>query len=60
MARMWEGSEKPDAVEGVTLELCAGIIDKDLSYAEIAAEEVFEETGYRVKPGDLEKIVECR
>ena len=31
---------------GLTLELCAGIIDKDLSEVEIAREEVKEECGY--------------
>jgi len=38
---------------GMTMELCAGIIDKKASAAEIAVSEVFEETGYCVKPDDL-------
>ena len=41
---------------GVTLELCAGLLDKELSIEEIASEEVFEETGFRVEPSELKKI----
>ena len=32
--------------EGVTFELCAGIVDKQVSLEQIAKEEVLEETGY--------------
>ena len=42
---------------GLTLELCAGIVDKELSLQEIAVEEVREECGYQVSPGNLTKIV---
>ncbi len=43
--------------KGETLELCAGIVDKTgESLEEIAAEEVFEECGYRVEPSSLRKI----
>ena len=42
---------------GLTLELCAGIVDKKLSLEEIAVEEVKEECGYQVSPGKLTKIV---
>jgi UDP-sugar diphosphatase len=42
--------------KGITLELCAGIVDKDLTLEEIAAEEIFEECGYRVDPKSLIKI----
>ncbi|CAP36576.1 Protein CBG19301 [Caenorhabditis briggsae] len=39
---------------GFTMELCAGLIDKEgLTPAEIASEEVAEECGYRVDPEDL-------
>ena len=31
--------------DGVTFELCAGIVDKRASLAQIAKEEVYEETG---------------
>ncbi|XP_052865865.1 uridine diphosphate glucose pyrophosphatase NUDT14-like [Anopheles cruzii] len=45
---------------GVTMELCAGIIDKPLSIAEIAREEVLEECGYDVAVERLEEIVSYR
>ena len=41
---------------GMTVELCAGIVDKKLSLAEIAMEEVEEECGYRVPVEAIEKI----
>lgn len=41
---------------GMTIELCAGIVDKNLSLAEIAKEEVEEECGFEVDVEDLEKI----
>ncbi len=41
---------------GVTLELCAGILDKDLSLEEIASEEIFEECGFEVTASQLAKI----
>lgn len=42
--------------EGMTYELCAGIVDKDIPLAEIAREEVQEETGYQVKTENLQYI----
>lgn len=42
--------------DGMTIELCAGIVDKDLSLTEIAMEEVEEECGYRVDVACIEKI----
>ena len=43
--------------EGMTVELCAGLLDKEgCSPEEVAAEEVEEECGFRVNPKDLEKI----
>ncbi|XP_046916500.1 uridine diphosphate glucose pyrophosphatase NUDT14 [Dermatophagoides farinae] len=46
---------------GYTIELCAGIIDKDgLSPREIAHEEVLEETGYNPPIDALELITSCR
>lgn len=39
-----------------TYELCAGLLDKDLSLEEIASEEILEETGFSVAPSELEKI----
>ncbi|KAK5649446.1 hypothetical protein RI129_000475 [Pyrocoelia pectoralis] len=41
---------------GVTIELCAGIVDKDLSFEEIAREEMLEECGYNVPVSNLKKI----
>ena len=42
--------------DGYTIELCAGIVDKDMSLKKIACEEVFEECGYKVYEDDLKKI----
>ena len=42
--------------EGVTVELCAGILDKSLSLAQIAQEEIEEECGYEVPLSSIEKI----
>ncbi len=41
---------------GMTIELCAGIVDKDLTLQEIAHEEIEEECGYRVPLEKIEKI----
>lgn len=41
---------------GHTIELCAGIVDKDLSLAQIAKEEIDEECGFNVALENLEKI----
>ncbi|GJQ85808.1 hypothetical protein Trydic_g20364 [Trypoxylus dichotomus] len=45
---------------GITLELCAGIVDKDLSLEEIAAEEVLEECGYQIESSSLERVSSYR
>ncbi len=42
--------------DGMTVELCAGIIDKDKSIKEIAKEEILEECGYDVKLENIQKI----
>lgn len=52
--------EKYPAELGFTIELCAGIVDKDKPLEEIAAEEVFEECGYHVTAESLEKISSYR
>jgi len=44
------------AVDGVTCELCAGIVDRDEPPINIAAAEVLEETGYRVNVEDMQLI----
>jgi len=45
-----------NSTSGVTLELCAGILDKDISLEEIASEEILEECGFKIEAKDLEKI----
>lgn len=46
----------PPLDAGLTFELCAGILDKDATPEETAAEEVAEECGFRVEPSDLRRI----
>jgi len=41
---------------GMMYELCAGIVDKDMSNAQIAKEEVLEECGFDIPVENLEKI----
>jgi UDP-sugar diphosphatase len=41
---------------GMTIELCAGIVDKNLSMIHIASEEIEEECGYTVTVDRIEKI----
>lgn len=41
---------------GMTVELCAGLVDKKLSLSQIAAEEIEEECGFRVSAKEIEKI----
>jgi UDP-sugar diphosphatase len=42
--------------DGMMYELCAGLVDKDASNAQIAKEEVLEECGYDIPVESLEKI----
>ena len=42
--------------DGLTIELCAGIVDKDLSLLQIAKEEIEEECGFDVSLDKIEKI----
>lgn len=42
--------------DGLTVELCAGIVDKDLTLAQIAQEEIEEECGYAVPLEKIERI----
>jgi len=42
--------------DGMTIELCAGIVDKPISLARIAQEEIEEECGYSVALESIEKI----
>ncbi|XP_013778963.1 uridine diphosphate glucose pyrophosphatase-like isoform X3 [Limulus polyphemus] len=42
--------------EGITIELCAGIVDKDKCLEEIAKDEILEECGYDVPISSIKKI----
>ena len=42
--------------DGLTVELCAGIVDKPLSLVEIAKEEILEECGFSVTSNSIERI----
>jgi len=42
--------------EGMTVELCAGLVDKETSLRQIAREEIMEECGYDVPLEGIEKI----
>lgn len=53
-------TEKYPGKLGITLELCAGIVDKDLILGEIAREEILEECGYDVPISNLEKVTSFR
>uniref|UniRef100_UPI00358EE0A6 uridine diphosphate glucose pyrophosphatase NUDT14 n=1 Tax=Myxine glutinosa TaxID=7769 RepID=UPI00358EE0A6 len=52
-------SWKPSS-PGVTLELCAGILDKDLCAMETASQEVLEECGYAVPAKALRRVASFR
>ena len=45
---------------GLTYELCAGIVDKECSWEEIAQAEMLEECGYDVPLSAIEEITSCR
>lgn len=45
---------------GITIELCAGIADKNVSLQQLAVEEIEEECNYKVSPNKLEKIITYR
>lgn len=49
---------KDKSQNGVCLETCAGIVDKDLPVIEIAREEVEEELGYKVETNNISLIKE--
>jgi len=48
---------KTPASLGVTIELCAGIVDANIPYNEIMKKEVLEECGYDVPVGNFQKLV---
>ena len=45
---------------GVTYELCAGIVDKNLPLPTIIRQEILEECGYDVPEENLQRITSCR
>lgn len=49
-------TKKYPAELGITIELCAGIVDKDKSLIQIAKEEVMEECGYDVPLEKIQKV----
>ncbi|XP_059156287.1 uridine diphosphate glucose pyrophosphatase NUDT14-like isoform X2 [Physella acuta] len=53
-------TDKYPGTLGLTMELCAGIIDKDKSVPEIAKSEIMEECGYEVPIENIKKITTCR
>ena len=46
--------------DGVTFELCAGIVDQDVTLETLARQEVLEECGYDVPEDKIQKITCCR
>ena len=42
--------------DGITVEICAGLIDKDISLVQIAKEEIEEECGFSVPLDSIERI----
>ncbi|KAL3874811.1 hypothetical protein ACJMK2_037774 [Sinanodonta woodiana] len=53
-------TSKFPASHGITYELCAGIIDKDMSFQETAQAEVLEECGYKVPLEKFQRITSFR
>lgn len=45
---------------GVTYELCAGIVDNDISLTALMKQELLEECGYNVPEENIKKICKCR
>lgn len=52
--------EKFPPKNAITIELCAGICDKDLPLNEIAREELLEECGYDVSVDRIEEVIRFR
>lgn len=52
--------EKFPPKHAITTELCAGIVDKNLPWNEIAREELIEECGYDVPVDRIEEIIRFR
>lgn len=52
--------EKYPVADGYTIELCAGLVDKDLPLVDVAKEEIFEECGYDIPSNHIQKIFSFR
>lgn len=52
--------EKYPATLGLTIELCAGIVDKNKPLVEIAQDELMEECGYEAPVSAFQKIITYR
>ncbi|GBP22858.1 Uridine diphosphate glucose pyrophosphatase [Eumeta japonica] len=59
-AKSTVNTEKYPGSLGITLEMCAGIVDKNKSLVNIAKEEVLEECGYNVDASNLRKVMSYR
>lgn len=46
--------------QGVTFELCAGIVDQNISLETLTRQEIFEECGYDVPEDKIQRITSCR
>lgn len=53
-------TQKFPPANAITLELCAGIVDKDLPLSEITREEMVEECGYDVPVERIEEVMRYR
>ena len=53
-------TDEHDIKKGYSLELCAGIVDKNDNIEKIAKDEVLEECGYDVPESSLRKIFSFR
>ena len=46
--------------QGITFELCAGIVDQNISLKTLTRQEIFEECGYDVPEDRIQRITSCR
>ena len=44
---------------GMSIELCAGLVDKECSLTQIAKEEIEEECGYLIDNSNIEHVISC-
>lgn len=53
-------TDKYDIKQGYSLELCAGLVDRNSNLNEIAKDEILEECGYDVPLSSLRKLFSFR